>query len=142
MGLVVGVSVTLLLSTLFDKSGTANSYPARIQTSSKGLLADLNCYSVSDGSYLVSGRVLAPPNSGVLKIGALINFGNTGPFKGPNVKESNFYSYFDTNDPTYEHGGGGALTFNVIVNDNLYGEAQPGLPTPEYCEAFVVHKLQ
>jgi hypothetical protein len=138
VGLVLGVAATVFVTNEIRGRDGPEMYPVRIQADSRGLLTNLNCLSVADGSYLVSGFVTAPPGSGILKIGSFINFGNTGPANSKNVQQSNSYAYFDTNDPDYQQPGSGTLYFNSIV-DNSYNGTGPvvGGPTPKYCEAFV-----
>jgi len=143
VGIASGILATVILTNLIGSRDGAQTYPVRVQSNSRGLLADLNCVRVSDGSYLVNGFVSAPSGSGILKIGALINFGDTGPLNGINIHQGNFYAYFDTDDPDYASpdGGGGALTFNVIVDNNYSGEPESGGPAPKFCEAFVAKIL-
>ena len=140
-GAALGVAATLLFSFLFERHAGPTYFAARIQAGSKALLSNVRCVSVSDGSYLVSGFVDASPDSGVLKIGAFINFGNTGPLGGSNVQGSNFYTYFDTYDSAYGQEGGGALVFNVVVDNSSFGPESGG-PSPKYCEAYVANTFR
>src|ERR1035437_2750780 len=92
-GLAIGIAAVLLFNSWADNH-RATFYPTRIEPSAKGLLGYVSCTSTSNGSYIVSGNVIAQPDSGVLKIGASVNFGDTGPFNAQNV-EDGWYTYFD-----------------------------------------------
>jgi hypothetical protein len=132
-GSVTALAVLWLIHSAVENGQNLTLYPVHIEKSAKSLLGEVSCTSY-DGDFVVSGDVVAPANSGVLKIGANVNLGS-GTTDGP---LSGWYTYFDTNDPAFGTQGGGVLVFTVDVGNALVnGEATALNGRVNYCSVFV-----
>ena len=129
-GVGLGIIGTLFVQHLFPASGPTWNYPVYVSKSARSLITASSCVRAYDGTYWITGNINAPPDSGILKINGLVNFGNIGQSKYPNNVPS-VYTYFDTNDPAYQTDGGGSGDFFVNVDPGAAGIAE--LNAVRYC---------
>lgn len=114
-GIAVGVVGTLLVQHLFLNDGPPYVYRTHIARSARHLLEYASCEGDGHGGYVVSGWVIAPPDTGVLKINAFVNFGTVDQSSTP-LNVPGWSAYFDTDDPSYGEQGGNSLYFAVRVD--------------------------